>query len=60
MIFACHPDQALSLLGESASDDVRSLLSPFKYAQNRVVLHSDERYVTLGQKLVDYRGGTHS
>jgi predicted NAD/FAD-binding protein len=50
VIFACHPDQALSLLGESASDDVRSLLSPFKYAQNRVVLHSDERYVTQGQK----------
>lgn len=42
VIFACHSDQALALLGD-ASDDERRILSAIPYQKNSVVLHTDTR-----------------
>lgn len=40
VIFACHGDQALSLL-ENASKQEREILGSFSFTGNRVVLHTD-------------------
>lgn len=42
VIFACHSDQALALLGD-ASDDEQAILSAIPYRKNDVVLHTDTR-----------------
>ncbi|MCA9078422.1 MAG: FAD-dependent oxidoreductase [Planctomycetaceae bacterium] len=40
VIFACHSDQAVRLLGD-ADQVEKSILSEFPYSSNRVVLHTD-------------------
>lgn len=40
VIFACHADQALALMGDANADE-QNILSAFKYQPNRAVLHSD-------------------
>lgn len=42
VIFACHSDQALRILGEGATSSERSILSEFPYGRNVAVLHTDE------------------
>ena len=42
VIFACHSDQALRILGESATPTERELLGAFPYGRNVAVLHTDE------------------
>jgi len=41
VIFACHSDQALSILGEQASSVEKSLLGSIPYEANTAVLHTD-------------------
>ncbi len=41
VIFACHSDQALSVLGEQASSVEKSLLGAIPYEANTAVLHTD-------------------
>jgi predicted NAD/FAD-binding protein len=41
VIFACHSDQALKILGESATATERDLLKAFPYEANTAVLHTD-------------------
>ncbi|MDH3630741.1 MAG: FAD-dependent oxidoreductase [Gammaproteobacteria bacterium] len=41
VVFACHSDQALGLLGD-ASRDERDALEAIPYQSNQVVLHTDE------------------
>jgi predicted NAD/FAD-binding protein len=41
VVFACHSDQTLALLGDSASPQERRLLGAIRYAPNRAVLHTD-------------------
>jgi predicted NAD/FAD-binding protein len=41
VILATHGDQALSILGSTATEEERSILSCFRTSQNEVVLHSD-------------------
>lgn len=41
VIFACHSDQALRLLGDHATATEREVLSAFPYQKNVVVLHTD-------------------
>ena len=41
IVFACHSDQALRILGAHATSTERELLSSFPYERNRAVLHTD-------------------
>ena len=41
VIFACHSDQALSILGEQASAVEKSVLGAITYEPNTAVLHTD-------------------
>jgi predicted NAD/FAD-binding protein len=41
VIFACHSDQALRILGNEATETERELLSAFPYERNIAVLHTD-------------------
>ena len=40
VVFACHSDEALSVLAD-ASEDERAILSAIPYHNNDVVLHTD-------------------
>jgi predicted NAD/FAD-binding protein len=42
IIFACHSDQALRILGDAATATERELLGEFPYEENTAVLHTDE------------------
>jgi predicted NAD/FAD-binding protein len=41
VIFACHSDQALRILGDAASTPEREILPAFPYERNLAVLHTD-------------------
>lgn len=41
VIFACHSDQALGILGDGATSSEREILSAFPYERNLAVLHTD-------------------
>lgn len=41
LVFACHSDQALQLLGEGASAQERRVLGAIRYQPNRALLHTD-------------------
>ena len=41
VIFACHSDQTLALLGKHATSAERDILAAVKYQPNRAVLHTD-------------------
>ncbi len=42
VIFACHSDQAIKILGREATENERELLGAFPYSRNVAVLHTDE------------------
>jgi len=41
VVFACHSDQALRILGSEATPAEREILSAFPYERNAAVLHTD-------------------
>lgn len=41
VFFACHSDEALRILGDSATDDEHSILGAIPYQENTVFLHHD-------------------
>jgi predicted NAD/FAD-binding protein len=41
VIFACHSDQALQILGDAATKQEREILSAFPYERNVALLHTD-------------------
>ena len=41
VVFACHPDEALAILGNNATDEERKVLGSFEYSSNDVYVHSD-------------------
>lgn len=43
VVFACHSDQALRILGNNATPLEREILGEFAYQPNEAVLHTDER-----------------
>lgn len=42
LVFACHSDQALAILGPEATSLERRALGAFPYSRNTAVLHTDE------------------
>jgi predicted NAD/FAD-binding protein len=50
VVFACHSDQALGLLGTSATADEQSVLGAIAYQQNEVVLHTDTSLLPKRQR----------
>jgi len=42
VVLGCHSDQALSILGEDATDDEHTALSSIPYQPNLAILHTDE------------------
>lgn len=51
VVLACHSDQALALLGFTASDGQRDVLSAIGYQPNRAVLHTDPALLPRDRKL---------
>jgi len=51
VVLACHSDQALAILGPTATEDQRALLSTIRYQPNRAVLHTDRALLPRDQKL---------
>jgi predicted NAD/FAD-binding protein len=45
VIFACHADQTLRLLGENATEDEKDILGALPYQSNEVILHTDRRHL---------------
>lgn len=41
VVFACHPDQTLAMLGDGASANERAVLGAVRYQPNLAVLHTD-------------------
>ena len=41
MVFACHPDQILKILGKDATAEELKVLSAFRYAPNDTYVHTD-------------------
>ncbi|MDO8903140.1 NAD(P)/FAD-dependent oxidoreductase [Hydrogenophaga sp.] len=50
VVFACHSDQALALLGGQASADEREVLGAIRYQPNRAVLHTDSSVLPARQR----------
>lgn len=51
VVMACHSDQALAILGLSATDGQREVLSAIRYQPNRAVLHTDRALLPRDKKL---------
>lgn len=51
VVMACHSDQALAILGYTASDAQRAVLGAVRYQPNRAVLHTDARLLPRNRKL---------
>ncbi len=51
VVLACHSDQALAMLGMTASDGQREVLSAIRYQPNRAVLHTDPALLPRDHKL---------
>lgn len=49
VVFACHSDQALSLLSDP-SDDERSILGNIRYQNNEAVLHTDSEMLPKNKR----------
>ena len=50
VIFACHSDQALRILGADATLPEREVLGAIRYRPNRAVLHTDTRLLPRRQR----------
>jgi len=51
VVMACHSDQSLAILGFSASDAQREVLSAVRYQPNRAILHTDRALLPRDEKL---------
>jgi len=51
VVLACHSDQALNLLGATASPKQRDVLSAIRYQSNRAVLHTDAALLPRNQRI---------
>jgi predicted NAD/FAD-binding protein len=51
VVMACHSDQAKAILGFTATDAQREVLSAIRYQPNRAVLHTDRALLPRDEKL---------
>ena len=51
VVMACHSDQSLAILGFSATDGQREVLSAIRYQPNRALLHTDRALLPRDEKL---------
>ncbi len=51
VVFACHSDQTLAILGPEATGAERRLLSAVRYQPNRAVLHTDSSLLPRRKKV---------
>jgi len=51
VVMACHSDQALAILGYTASDAQRAVLAAVRYQPNHAVLHTDPHLLPRNRKL---------
>jgi predicted NAD/FAD-binding protein len=51
VVMACHSDQAQAILGFTATDAQREVLSAIRYQPNRAVLHTDRALLPRDEKL---------
>lgn len=51
IVFACHSDQALAILGADASAQERRVLGSVRYQNNLAVLHTDTRLLPQRRKV---------
>ncbi len=51
VVLACHSDQALTILGTTASAGQREVLAAIRYQPNRAVLHTDPALLPRDSKL---------
>jgi predicted NAD/FAD-binding protein len=60
VVFACHADTALALLGPAASAEESSVLGAFQFAPNTTYVHSDPALMpqrTVAWSAWNYLGG---
>lgn len=50
VVFACHADEALRLLGDPSAEE-RRLLGSFRFTPNRAVLHTDRQFMPRRKRL---------
>ncbi|TBR38450.1 FAD-dependent oxidoreductase [Marinomonas agarivorans] len=50
VVFACHSDQALTLLGDDATQEESEILGAIPYRKNEVVLHTDISLLPANRK----------
>ena len=50
VVFACHSDQALKILGDSATQLEQDVLKAFPYAKSTAVLHTDEKILPRSRR----------
>ncbi len=50
IVMACHSDQSLAILGDSATPEERAALGAVRYQPNRAVLHTDASVLPQRQK----------
>ncbi len=51
VVMACHSDQSLAILGATATDAQRELLTAIRYQPNRAFLHTDRALLPRDEKL---------
>jgi len=50
VVFACHSDQALKIIGDGATATERDVLSAFPYGRNVAILHTDTSVLPRARK----------
>jgi predicted NAD/FAD-binding protein len=50
VVFACHADTTIGILGEGATDDERKVLGAFQFSNNHAVMHSDRRLMPRARR----------
>jgi uncharacterized protein len=61
IVMACHSDQALAILGDTATPDERDTLGAIRYQPNRAVLHTDASVLPRSERAWaawNYEAGT--